>query len=117
VKPDDFEGVIQACLLGEPLATSFGRLPVVRRSHKQVPFDAWAGGDERSTTWDQDFDKYVEFVSAAIDNFLPWLFRASAIMAEVSGGPALALDWNGWTQRLLNRTSPESNTEDLETDE
>jgi helicase len=115
VKPSDFEQVIRARALKIPLMTSFGQLGAVRRSKKQVAFEAWAAGEVQSATWDQDFDKYVEFVNAVIDNFLPWLFRASSILSAAVGSPAQFLDWASWSQTMLAREAPESRLDDLDT--
>jgi helicase len=118
VKPPDFEQVIRARASGLPLMTSFGQLDAVRRSKKQVRFELWAAGEVPSPTWDQDFDKYVEFINASIDSFLPWLFRASAILSAAVRLPAQSLNWTAWSQALLERVTPESRMDDFEpTDE
>lgn len=93
VKPDDFEFVIALWISGAPLIDVFASLPAVKRSKRKVKLEAWRNGEEPSEDWNVEFDRFVDFTTGALGDYLPWLFRASAALCDIAGGAATQFDW------------------------
>jgi helicase len=93
VLEEDLEEVISAWLNNIPREQSFAALPRVRRSARRPRVEAWLEGSTEAANWDEDFDKYVDFVSSVIEGFLPWLLRTCSRLSEFGSSGARELPW------------------------
>lgn len=76
VKPEDGVDLIERWLQGVDLKLMFVSLPYVRRSKKTPVISEWVNGIDRPTSWDNEFDKFNDYVSQVLSNQLPWICRA-----------------------------------------
>jgi hypothetical protein len=104
VKPDDFEDVIRRWIEGTPVEDMFTALPIVRRSSRRPPVEQWRSGEAVGPAWDEELDKFVEFVTTVVSNFLPWLFRACATLSAVIGGWGADIPWSEWADLVEQRS-------------
>ena len=104
VKPDDFEDVIRSWIEGTPVEDMFTALPIVRRSNKKPPVEQWRSGEAVGPDWDVELDKFVEFVTTVLSNFLPWLFRACETLSAVIGGWGSEIPWRVWAHLIEQRS-------------
>ena len=82
IKEGIFEEVIEAWLSGRPLMKIFSELPYVRRSRRTVPVNAWLEGTDDSSSWEDEYDHFSDFVSQVLQAFLPWVCRGAALLSE-----------------------------------
>jgi hypothetical protein len=94
VKPEDFQQVIEQWLSGYPQEYLFLSLPYVQRSKRNPSVQAWETGQK--SNWDDEFDKFVEFLYSVLVSYLPWILRACGIMAKVIDGWSKEIDWRLW---------------------
>ena len=80
VKAQDLRLVISAWRALTPLPLIFSQLPSVKKSKSRDSVTAWLAGEQRSETWASSFDKVSDFVDSVLEEFLPWLIDACAIL-------------------------------------
>ena len=102
VKPDDFEIVLEMWLQGEYEEIIFSNLPAVKRSKARgrPKISQWVEGVSEISDWDDEFDKFTEFISAVFVNFLPWLMRACDYLSTISQGWSTNIDWQEWADMI-----------------
>lgn len=116
VRISDFHLIISSWLQGKAYEDIFLKLPFVLNSKTDVPVESWKNGEMQSTTWDERFDDFVEFMSNTIQGFLPWVCRACATFAQSDEnleGAERYLSWaleleagveNGWAAEILTHS-------------
>lgn len=94
VKPDDLRTVISEWITGIAHERIFAALPTVGRSTILPPIEDWLAG-EPAPKWDDRFDTCIDFASAVLIGFLPWLFRASEALSGFASGWAVLIPLAG----------------------
>jgi len=89
----------------------FGSLSTVLRSSIRPPFAAWLEGIDEVTAWDSEFDKFSDFLSATVFEFLPWLLRACSLLAPHSNPDGTFQNWQGLAE-MFQRDSTITRRED-----
>lgn len=100
VKPKDFELVLSLWLEGESEELIFAELPTVKRSKQKPHIQEWTTGLSELSKWDDDFDKFIDFVTTILKNFLPWLMRACDYLCNVADGWSKEINWQQWSEML-----------------
>lgn len=100
VKSSDFESVLSLWLSGESPEYIFTTLPYAQRSKKTPRIQEWRAGLIDLSNWDADFDKFVEFISAVFENFLPWLMRGCSYLSTFAPGWSETIDWQLWAEMV-----------------
>ncbi len=100
VKPEDLESVISSWLSGEPLERIFFALPYVQRSTRRPTAWEWLDGTTRESTWDAEYDKFVEFSRSILEGFLPWTLRACEALSEFVDSSWTELNWRRWADMM-----------------
>jgi helicase len=80
VKAQDLPAVLQAWRSLTTLPQIFSQLPSVRKSKAKDSVADWLEGKELSENWSNSFDKFSDFVDSVLEEFLPWLIDACAIL-------------------------------------
>lgn len=106
VKPDDFVPVLNSWLGGFPLEHIFAELPYVLRSTRRPKIHAWLDGSSDASAWNAEFDKFVDFTTAVVEGFLPWLMRACGRLSTFTGRWATEIPWKEWADKLESRVDP-----------
>jgi len=102
VRPEDLPVVIGQWLTGVTLEDMFVALPTNRRSTRVPKVGEWYEGERGFSDWDGVFDKFVDFTSSVLQQYLPWVMRSCDSIKEVAGGWSLSLDWRLWARLLEN---------------
>jgi helicase len=76
----DLPLVIGCWLAGEQPIDIFSKLPSVAKSTRKPPFKEWLAGLPEPTTWDDQFDKFCDFLGSVLFEFVPWLLRACDLL-------------------------------------
>ena len=104
VHPDEYEPLVASWLAGETLQAIFSSMGLVQRSSREPPVNVWLAGTDEPSTWDELFDKFVEFTESSLVGFLPWLFRAfGQLMPFATSEGAVFTDWHGFATALESR--------------
>jgi helicase len=91
VKPSDLRSILSKWLQGDSHQAIFLSLPKVVESKSKVPISSW--GHTGASSWDSEFDKFMDFCSTVLENFLPWILRACAWISTEAPGWASSVDW------------------------
>ncbi len=114
IKPENFESVIENWLEGTPLEDIFLSLPYVDRSGRTPKATTWINGDEDSPSWEDEYDKFFEFMMNVIGGYLPWALRAcSLLVAHADADLQDAFNWADAAD-LLEERRERIDGEDLE---
>ena len=100
VKAADLARLIQGWLRGVPLEDIFANLQSSRKSKVNPRIDVWREGVADLTDWDARFDKFMDFVSSVLENFLPWLLSACELLSPIVNEPLAALPWRDWARMM-----------------
>jgi len=76
----DLPLVITCWLAGEQPIDIFAKLPSVAKSTRKPPFKEWLAGLTEPTSWDDQFDKFCDFLGTVLFEFVPWLLRACDLL-------------------------------------
>lgn len=93
VKRADLELVLRHWCAGVHLSDIFSELPSVRNSRARDDVKRWLAGDIASEHWASVFDKFVDFVDTVIEQFLPWVLDACAILSSHLSEEVRARPW------------------------
>lgn len=93
VKGSDIDSILSHWLQHKSREEIFSSLPTVRRSTRVPRIDHWLSGTAGWTSWDDEFDKFVDLTGSVIEGYLPWLMRACGKLSAFQGGWAMAVDW------------------------
>jgi helicase len=123
IKPPDVVRVISAWLAGDPLQQIFALLPYAQKSRRPPKVEVWLAGLEEPTSWDNEFDKFQDFISAVLQSFFPWVCRAAEALKEHSSAAwvknfpwALCVDFlqhgvdTAWAVKALEARCPVGRT-------
>jgi len=102
VKAEDISSIIRLLLNGATAEDIFATLPAVRASSIEPRVDRWLVGDADAQKWDEEFDKFAEFVKTVLRDFLPWTLRSCARLKSFAGGWADTVEWDEWAGMFEN---------------
>ena len=108
VKGEDFEQVLSDWLANVPREASFAKLPRVRKSTRTPPISVWLEGSTKAAAWDEEFDKFVEFLASVVEGFLPWTLRACGRLCQFASDASKQIDWASAATSFESRSSEES---------
>lgn len=96
VKKEDFEDVVRKWTDGMPTERIFAELPYAKRSKRPVTIDAWCAGlEQTSSSWDDEFDGFLDLISGVFQSYLPWLMRACDHLGKLA--PSVEITpWRDW---------------------
>jgi helicase len=100
VKSDDFGLVAKLWVEGEDLENIFTGLPYVKKSSRVPSGSEWLRGTRGKSDWDAVYDRFLDFMKAAIQEFLPWLMRACGMLSDLVGGWGAGVPWRLWSGML-----------------
>ncbi len=89
---EDLEPVLESWINGGELEELFVDLGYVKRSTRPASINAWLTGNDPGSSWYDEFDKFVEFMTGAVCSFLPWVVRSAGQLEVFAGGP-FPVDW------------------------
>lgn len=92
VAPEDLDPFFDGWLQGAELEELFVQLAFVMRSSRRSTLEPWLAGNAPESSWYEDFDKFVDFVTGAVCAFLPWMLRSCSQLESHTGGP-FSVDW------------------------
>ena len=94
VRERDFHFALDGWLAGDPIDRIFGGLPSNQTSKRRPDLQTWLGGYSSISTWNEQFEKFCDFVSSAVEYFLPWILRSADNLANAHGQSRHPwLDW------------------------
>ena len=96
VRLDELGLVLDLWLAGKSVETIFAALPTNKRSRRQPGLQAWLQGISERSTWTDQFEKFYDFMSHCVEFFLPWILRASRLLAEIDGQQEKP--WSEWAR-------------------
>ena len=96
VRLDELELVLDLWLAGKSFETIFAALPANRRSRRQPGLQEWLQGISEDSTWNDRFAKFYDFMNNCVEFFLPWILRASRLLAEIDGQQERP--WSEWAR-------------------
>lgn len=102
---EDVISLIEGWLANKTYVDLFLELPAVQRSSRNPRADAWSRGSTGEENWSEEFDKFLDFVAAVVERFLPWLLHACVQLASHAGGNATHIDWETLKVRVDARTA------------
>ena len=117
VKREDLPEILRSWTSGEDEADIFSNLPTTMRSKVSPSVEAWRMGSSEKSSWDGRYEKFLDLLSA-INEFLPWVLRAAAVMTpHVTSGVdetrlrawATLLEWGAstaWAVEALKNDAP-----------
>jgi helicase len=76
----DLPLIIACWLAGEQPINIFAKLPSVAKSKRKELIGDWLAGLREPTTWDDEFDKFCDFLGSVLFEFVPWLLRACDLL-------------------------------------
>ncbi len=88
------EQILVGWLAGDRLELIFSQLPNIRSSTRDAKVDQWLRGEVESQSWDDAFDKFVNFIHCVLRGYLPWLIRACGTLSAHLGGNAAEVPWS-----------------------
>lgn len=96
VKKQDFEDILRKWIDGIPTERIFAELPYAKRSKRAVTIETWfAGLEQTATTWDDEFDGFLDLISGVFQSYLPWLMRACDHLGKLA--PSVEnIPWRDW---------------------
>jgi hypothetical protein len=100
VKPQDIRGVIQRWLDNTPHLDNFAELSTVKKAQRQMTFDEWIEGPTETTSWDESYDAFTDFITIMLESYLPWLLRACGLLCLHAGGWSTGITWQNWAAQL-----------------
>jgi hypothetical protein len=100
VKPGDIEGVLERWIGGVPHLENFAELPSVKNADRQMRFSDWVKGTTETTTWDESYDAFTDFITVVLEGYLPWLLRAAGAVCGQAGGWCEDVPWRDWANQL-----------------
>jgi ATP-dependent DNA helicase len=110
VKRDDLSKMLALWLSGERHDEMFQSLPFVRRSSRKPTIEEWLSGSLFESSWDTEFDKFVEFTTGIFEGFLPWLLRACGWLSDFAGDRWSETDWASLAKSLERNPAAEQPT-------
>ena len=94
VRSDELELVLDSWLSGKWIEEIFSILPTNNRSKRSPRLQTWLEGISEDSTWTDQFAKFSDFISNCLEFFLPWVLRATGLLAEIDGQPERP--WSEW---------------------
>ena len=96
VRLDELELVLRLWLEGRQIESIFAELPSNKRSSRKPNLQTWLQGVSKESTWNDQFAKFYDFMDNCVEFFLPWILRASQLLAEIDGKHEVP--WREWAQ-------------------
>ncbi len=96
IRPDELDVILRRWLKGESLQDIFRALPSNRRSRRTPRIDEWFEGVSNDSEWNDRFSIFCDFINNTIKFFLPWVLRASRLLATIDG--QRARPWREWAR-------------------
>ncbi len=100
VHPEHLELITGAWLAGSTTEHIFGILPNNRSSSRKPRVNEWLGGLAPAPNWDEEFDRFIDFVQSVLSGFLPWLLGACGTLDRHLGHPGAGIDWDALAKRF-----------------
>ena len=73
-------------------------IPSKAHSTRHPSVQLWLNGSAGDNFWDEEFDRFSEFVDSTMKHFLPWMMRGAREIPEISGQPGKP--WTEWASFL-----------------
>ena len=94
IRERDLHFVLDHWIAGESFDEIFGGLPSNRTSKRKPNLQIWLGGYSSTSTWNDQFEKFCDFMHGAVEYFLPWILRSSDNLSRSTGRTRQPwLDW------------------------
>ena len=101
IKRVDLSDVVRQWVEGNDLEDLFLSLPYVQRSTRKPRAESWVAGKTESPSWEEEYDKFLQFMLEVVGMFLPWMLRACGSFAGHCGRAECAgYEWFDWADRL-----------------
>lgn len=110
VKLTDLSLVLGQWFEGDTPLAIFAKLPANLESSRSPSLEAWLAGADEPCGWDDEFDKFCDFLNETIGEFLPWLMKACELIAPFTQPAPAAVDWDAITQALKREGGREEET-------
>ena len=94
VRMNELDHVVRGWLGGDQLQDVFATTPSKAGSTRHPSVQLWLNGSAGDNFWDDEFDRFSEFVDSTITHFLPWMLRRAGEISEISGQPGKP--WTEW---------------------
>jgi helicase len=100
VKQQELPYVLHRWVSGMPRENIFAGLNTVLKMRKKQPLSDWLAGQEEGSPWDDEYDRFVDFIRGAIEGFLPWLMWACGRLSEFGNNAAMNVPWKMWAKMI-----------------
>ena len=102
-RPEHLEQIGRSWLRGQSPEAMFGALP---RAQNLPGLGAWLERDEAPEgtefavpEWNGEFDRWLDWLRAGLENWTPRLWRAAGVLAPLAGPRAQQIGWQKWATR------------------
>ena len=96
IRQDELDLILRLWLKGESLEDIFRALPSNKRSKRNPKLDEWFEGVSNDSEWNDRFARFYDFISNCVKYFLPWVLRASRLLAIIDG--KRERPWGEWAR-------------------
>lgn len=93
VAPDDVGNVIAMWRTGNRPEAIFASLPKVIRSRREPTLEAWLSGTSLTTTWDDYYEVFLDFLNGGLQNWLAWIATAVGRLSSSLPNQLAPIDW------------------------
>lgn len=106
VKLADLPFVLEQWFADAKALAIFAKLPTNLQSSRSPSIEDWLAGSDEPCGWDDEFDKFCDFLNETIAEFLPWLMKACGLIAPFVAASPAGVDWETLA-RILKREDRE----------
>lgn len=107
---ENLSEILERWIDGADALAIFSNLSANLRSTRSPTLAEWLAGSDEPCGWDDEFDKFCDFLNETIGEFLPWLLKACGLIAPFVDPPPAFTEWEALSRRVKRDDSAPEET-------